>query len=109
MLRIRKEQFDVFEKIHEDKFYSDLEKYLVEEFPETGVAERNYLMVACRDACESMKIRNMNGIFAFYVLSFIHGSPVDCLAEYQITHRRYTLLGYNTEQLPTDILETMYR
>ncbi len=33
MLRIRKDQYDIFEKIHNEKFYRDLDKYLIDEFP----------------------------------------------------------------------------
>ncbi len=108
MLRIPKAQYDALDKIHKDKFYGDLEKYLTEEFSNTGAAERNRLMAACRDACESLKIRNMDGIFAFYVLSFIHGSSVDRTVEYRVAHKRYILLGYSPEQLPVDTLEAMY-
>lgn len=108
MLRIRQAQYDVFEKIHNDKFYGELEKYLIEEFPEIGVAERNQLKDACRDACNNLKILNMEGIFAYYVLSFILGSPVDHAVEYQVAHKRFILLGYSPEQLPIDMLEALY-
>lgn len=94
--------------MHINKFYSDLERYLTVEFTESEPTKRDTLMAVCHDSCVSEKIVNMDGIFAFYVLSFMNVAPINVAPEYQIANKRYILLGYNPEQLPVDALEAMY-
>jgi len=108
MFRISEDQYNSFDRIYREKFFGDLEQYILGEFPNIESEERSKLMFDCRNTCESLNIRKKDGIFAFYILSFIEGVPVNRSSEYQTAHKRYILLGYNSEQLPIDILEAMY-
>lgn len=108
MLQFTNTQMEVFDKIHHEKFYHEIEQYLMETFVDIDEVKRNHLMSACYGACEFMNIQNMDGIFAFYILSFIYGSSINGTVEYQQAHKRNILLGYDPEQLPIDALESLY-
>lgn len=103
MLHIQRTQFALLEQMANARFYAALGIYLKDNFPEYDEAQRSELSAECRKSCGELKITNEDGIYAFYVLSFMVGGSLQGSPDYQLAHRRYILLGHDAGQLPIDL------
>lgn len=103
MLKIKSRQYTSLDRGARDRFYADLDSYLAESFPEYDVTRRGALILDCRAGCETLGIKNEDGIHAYHVLSFMAGASIGKDPDYRVAHRRYILTGNPPDQLPLDL------
>lgn len=107
MLKLDQTQYETLNRSCIDRFYSNLQDYLEQSFPEYDPVQSRELRNQCRTACEQLRILNEDGIYAYHILSFMAGGSLQGSPDYQIAHRRYILLGYTADQLPLDLQEAL--
>jgi hypothetical protein len=107
MLQIKRNQFALLSQAATTRFYTSLNKYLENNFSDYAELQRLDLDAKCRKSCEELKITTEEGIYAFYVLSFMLGETLQPNQDYLFTHKRYILLGHDADQLPIDLLSEL--